>query len=217
MARRAQAARTIAKLEPRMRAILLLALSLYASGAAAAEEASADAGHQKAAVCAACHGPDGNSVNPEWPSLAGQHARYVARQIDAFKSGNRSNPLMAGIAAGLTPQDAADLGAYYSSLSITVGEADPALVHAGERLYRGGNRAKGLSACIACHGPDGRGNQPGGIPALGGQHAQYTAAQLKAYAAGERRSDPNQIMRNIAALMSPEEIAAVASYVQGLH
>jgi cytochrome c553 len=110
-----------------------------------------------------------------------------------------------------------DLGAYFSSLKITVGAADPALVHAGERIYRGGNRAKGLSACIACHGPDGRGNQPGGIPALGGQHAQYTAAQLKAYAAGERRSDPNQIMRNIAALMSPEEIAAVASYVQGLH
>jgi len=200
-----------------MRAFLLLALPLCAFGAAALADGSPEAGQQKAAVCAACHGPDGNSVNPEWPSLAGQHAHYVTRQIDAFKAGTRTNPIMAGIAAGITAEDAADLGAYFSSLKITVGAADPALVHAGERLYRGGNRTKGVSACIACHGPDGRGNQPGGIPALGGQHAQYTAAQLKAYAAGERRSDPNQIMRNIAALMSPEEMAAVASYVQGLH
>jgi cytochrome c553 len=201
-----------------MRAILLLALSLYVCvGVAVAEEGSAEAGRNKAGVCAACHGPDGNSVNPEWPSLAGQHARYVTRQIEAFKTGTRTNPLMAGIVATLTDQDAADLGAYFSSLKITTGVADPALVRAGQRLYQGGNKAKGLSACIACHGPDGRGNQPGGIPALGGQHAQYTTAQLKAYAAGERRSDPNQIMRNIAALMSADEITAVASYIQGLH
>ncbi len=201
-----------------MRAIVLLALSLYAcSAVAVAEEGSAEAGRAKAGVCAACHGADGNSVNPEWPSLAGQHARYVSRQIDAFKTGTRTNPLMAPIAATITAQDAADLGAYFSSLKITTGVADPAVARAGQRLYQGGNRAKGLSACIACHGPDGRGNQPGAIPALGGQHAQYTTAQLKAYAAGERRSDPNQIMRNIAALMSPDEITAVASYIQGLH
>jgi cytochrome c553 len=201
-----------------MRALVLLAVPLLASFAALAqEEGSIEAGKTKSAVCAACHGPDGNSINPEWPSLAGQHARYIAKQIEAFKSGTRTNPIMAGIAAGLTPQDAADLGAYYSSLPVKVGTADPALVRTGQRLYRGGNRTKSVSACIACHGPDGRGNLPGGIPSLSGQHATYTAAQLKAYAAGERRSDPNQIMRNVAALMTPDDIAAVANYVEGLH
>ena len=201
-----------------MRALLLLAVPILASfGAVAQEEGSIEAGKTKSAVCAACHGPDGNSVNPEWPSLAGQHARYIVQQIEAFKSGTRTNPLMSGIAAGITPQDAADLAAYYSSLPVKVGTADPALLRAGQRLYRGGKRAESLSACIACHGPDGRGNLPGGIPSLSGQHATYTAAQLKAYATGERRSDPNQIMRNVAALMSPDDIAAVASYVEGLH
>lgn len=201
-----------------MRALLLLAVPILASlGAVAQEEGSIEAGKTKSAVCAACHGPDGNSVNPEWPSLAGQHARYIVKQIEAFKSGTRANPLMSPIAAGLSPQDTLDLAAYYSSLPTKVGTADPALVRAGQRLYRGGDRAESLSACIACHGPDGRGNQPGGIPSLSGQHATYTAAQLKAYAAGERRSDPNQIMRNIAALMSPDDIAAVSSYVEGLH
>jgi cytochrome c553 len=201
-----------------MRALLLLAVPILASfGAVAQEEGSIEAGKTKSAVCAACHGPDGNSVNPEWPSLAGQHARYIVKQIEAFKSGTRNNPLMSGIAAGITPQDATDLAAYYSSLPVKLGTADPALLRTGQRLYRGGNRAESLSACIACHGPDGRGNLPGGIPSLSGQHATYTAAQLKAYAAGERRSDPNQIMRNVAALMSPDDIAAVASYVEGLH
>jgi cytochrome c553 len=201
-----------------MRALALLAVPILVSFAAVAqEEGSLEAGRTKSAVCAACHGPDGNSVNPEWPSLAGQHARYIVKQIEAFKSGTRTNPIMAGIAAGLTPQDAVDLGTYYSSLPVKVGTADPALVRAGQRLYRGGNRTKSVSACIACHGPDGRGNLPGGIPSLSGQHATYTAAQLKAYATGERRSDPNQIMRNVATLMTPDDIAAVASYVEGLH
>src|SRR6187551_2769587 len=131
-----------------MRALLLLAVPILASfGAVAQEEGSIEAGKTKSAVCAACHGPDGNSVNPEWPSLAGQHARYIVKQIEAFKSGTRNNPLMSGIAAGITPQDATDLAAYYSSLPVKLGTADPALLRAGQRLYRGGNRAESLSAC----------------------------------------------------------------------
>ena len=199
------------------RALLLTALLLACATATRAQDGSAEAGQAKAAVCAACHGADGNSLNPEWPSLAGQHARYLVSQIEAFKSGNRANPLMNPIAAGLSAQDAADLGAYFASLSVKGGTTDPALVRAGQRLYRGGNLAKGVSACIACHGPDGRGNPAGGIPAIAGQHAAYTAAQLKAYASGERKSDPNQIMRNIASLMSADEMNAVASFIQGLH
>lgn len=199
-----------------MRATVLLILPCLAWLAPAlAQEGSAEAGRTKAAVCAACHGPDGNSVNPEWPSLAGQHARYIVAQLQAFKEGTRTNPLMTPMAQSLSPQDMQDLAAFYSAQTPKGGTADPALVRAGERLYRGGNRAEGVSACTACHGPRGRGN-PGGIPALSGQHATYTKAQLEAYASGARRSDAQQIMRNIAAAMSREEMEAVASYVQGL-
>jgi cytochrome c553 len=201
-----------------MRAIALLTLPLLACVASAlAEEGSVEAGQAKAAVCAACHGADGNSANPEWPSLAGQHPNYLTRQLQAFKDGTRSNPLMSPMAAPLSPQDMADLSAWFAAQAAKGGTADPALVASGQRLYRGGDADRGVSACIACHGPNGRGNLPGGIPALGGQHATYTAAQLKAYAAGERRSDTNQIMRNIAAAMTPDEITAVSAYIQGLH
>lgn len=199
-----------------MRALLLATLYLACATAAFAEEGSAEAGQAKSAVCGACHGADGNSVNPDWPNLAAQNPRYIVRQIEAFKAGNRVNPLMSPIAAGLSAQDTADLAAYFSRQTLRGGTADPALVRSGQRLYRGGNLTKGVSACIACHGPNGRGNAPGGIPAIGGQHAAYVAAQLKAYAAGDRKSDPNQIMRNIASLMSADEINAVASFIQGL-
>jgi cytochrome c553 len=200
-----------------MRAILLTLAFLVSTQAIAADEGSADAGRTKAAVCAACHGAEGNSVNPEWPNLAGQHAGYIVKQIAAFKSGARSNPLMSGIAATVSEQDAADLGAYFASLKRMQGTAEPEAVHAGQRLYRGGNKDKGLSACIACHGPNGDGNAPGGIPLIGGQHATYVLAQLKAYAAGERKTDQAQIMRNIAAAMSADDMHNVAGYVQGLH
>jgi cytochrome c553 len=200
-----------------MRAFLLTLACLVCVKAMAADTGSVEAGRTKAAVCAACHGPEGISTNAEWPNLAGQHASYIARQIAAFKSGARTNPLMSGIAAGLSEQDAADLGAYFASFKRMQDAADPGAVRTGQRLYRGGNKSKGLSACIACHGPNGDGNAPGAIPAVGGQHATYTIAQLKAYAAGERKTDQAQIMRNIAALLGADEMQAIAGYLQGLH
>ena len=144
MPRHAQAARTIAKLEPQMRAFLLLALPLYAFGAAALADGSAESrDSRQAAVCAACHGPDGNSVNPEWPSLA-RPACALRRQRRSPRSRQGRAPIRSWPVsrAGITPEDAADLGAYFSSLKITVGAADPALVHAGERIYRGGKPAR---------------------------------------------------------------------------
>lgn len=175
------------------------------------------AGKAKSAVCAACHGADGNSVNPEWPVLAGQHPNYIVNQLLAYQEGQRANALMSAQAMALDDSARADLAAYYSAQALAPKTADPQLVEAGKRLYRGGNPATGVSACTACHGPDGKGYPGGtGIPRVSGQHATYLAAQLRLYASGERRSDMNQMMRNIAAAMSDEEIEAVSSYMQGL-
>jgi cytochrome c553 len=179
--------------------------------------ASAEDGQQKAAVCAACHGADGNSTNPEWPKLAGQHSSYLRAQLAAFKAGTRKNAMMSPMAANLSDEDMNVLADYFSSQSLQYGEAKGDNVDAGQRLYRGGNTSSGVPACMACHGPRGAGNPAAGYPALHGQHAAYTAIQLKAYRSGERASDNNSVMRTIAARMTDAEIDAVAGYVQGLH
>ena len=199
-----------------LRALCMLVLVLAASQSLA--QGSAAAGQTKSAVCAACHGVDGNSPNPIWPSLAGQHADYLARQIEAFQSGQREDPLMTSFAAPLSAEDIADLGAYFEAQALTPKTADPSLVDLGEQLYRGGVADRGVPACLACHGPAGKGNPLAGYPAVSGQHATYIANTLAAYAAGTRRSDAssNLMMRDIAAMLSDAEIQAVASYMQGL-
>ena len=201
-----------------MRKLLAIAATLAALGTAAPAQAEGDAaaGQTKAAVCAACHGPDGNSANPEWPSLAGQHASYLVSQLEAFKSGARQNVLMSPMAMPLSEQDMADLAAWFSSQALTPKQADPAVVDRGRRLYRGGDAERNVTACIACHGPTGQGNPLAGYPVIAGQHATYAAATLRAYRAGERKSDANQMMRNIASNLSDEDIRALASYIQGL-
>ncbi|NGP52539.1 c-type cytochrome [Thioalkalivibrio sp. XN8] len=176
-------------------------------------EGSVEAGQQKAAVCLACHGPEGNSMNPEWPSLAGQHAEFIVAQLEAFQSGERQNPLMSPMAIGLTEQDMLDLGAYYEAQQPAALEADPGLVDAGRQLYLGGDQERGITACTACHGPTGQGNPLAGYPMIAGQHAAYSALALRAYASGERA---NAMMQDIASRMSEEDIEAVTSYIQGL-
>ncbi len=194
---------------------LVASLAVLLSGTANAD-GNAEAGKAKAGTCMACHGADGNSVNPEWPKLAGQHESYTIAQLMAFKNGKRVNALMSPMAAALTDQDMADLAAWYAGQTQTLGKADPELVSTGERLYRGGNATRGFPACIACHGPSGAGNPLTEYPRLSGQHATYTYTQLKAYANLERKSDKNQMMRNIADRMTDAEMRAVASYIQGL-
>jgi cytochrome c553 len=183
--------------------------------------ATADGSPQsKAATCAACHGADGNSENPEWPSLAGQHASYTAAQLAAFQQGEkRNNALMAPMVAGLNEQDMQDLGEYFQAQTPAKRFAvdDPEMLALGERLYRGGNDESGVPACMACHGPAGKGNGLARFPALSGQHATYAAAQLHAYKRGERSTDPNSMMRTIAQRLTDEEIQAVANYMTGLH
>ena len=178
---------------------------------------SAEKGQAKAAPCVACHGVNGNSVNPEWPSLAGQHEGYIKRQLTAFKSGTRQNPLMTPMAQPLSDEDMADLGAFFSSQALTGNlEADAAKVSLGQKLYRAGDAQRGIPACAACHGARGNGNPAAGYASIRGQHSTYAAAQLKAYRSGTRQTDPNQMMRNVAANMTDEQIDAVAAYIQGL-
>ena len=178
-----------------------------------------EAGRSKAITCGACHGADGNSVNPQWPSIAGQHAPYVVASLQAFKDGSRSDPLMTSQAMLLSDQDILDLAAYFESQTPAAkAVADATTVDKGESLYRGGTKDTGAAACMSCHGPSGQGNPAAKYPRVGGQYATYTAAQLRKYASGERQSDgTTKIMRDIAARLTEDDIQAVASYVQGLH
>lgn len=195
---------------------LLFAGQAFADGMV---EGSAEAGKDKSVTCGACHGGDGNSVNPEWPSLAGQHPRYIAEQLVAFQKGTRANPLMTAQAAALSAEDIANLAVFYGEQTPAPRAiADESLLDKGEALYRGGDKERGIPACMACHGPSGSGNAAAAYPSLSGQHATYTAAQLNAYADGSRKSDGStKVMREIAELLTPEQIKAISSYVQGLH
>ncbi len=175
----------------------------------------AEAGKAKSAVCIACHGADGNSINPEWPSLAGQVPEYLVKQLQDFKSGARKNALMVGMVAPLSEQDMEDLAAYYASQTLKVSApADRKRAQEGQRLYRGGNAKTLVSACMSCHGPSGRGIPPR-FPRVSGQHAVYSESQLLAFKAGKRSND-NETMTRIAFRMSESEIKAVAHYMSGL-
>jgi len=184
----------------------------------------AASGEAKAALCMACHGPNGNSVNPEWPRLAGQSAIYIAEQLKLFRSGARDNPVMKPLAAALSDQDINDLAVYYEAQTPTGLEADPSYWKGGEAVYLSGDGARGVPACVACHGPVGRGNLAAGYPALRAQQSVYVAKQLNDYASGTRYtgSNPAQASRNgvmmltLAKRLTPEEIRDVASYVQGM-
>ena len=201
--------------------VLLTAFTLFAAQAHAGSlvDGSIDAGKAKAMTCTACHGAEGNSSIPTWPSIAGQSASYIVAQLNAFKGGLRTDPLMAPQAMMLSDEDMRNVAVYFESLpAAAMAVANPATVSKGEALYRGGNADAGIPACLACHGPTGRGNPAANYPAVQGQHATYTAKQLRDYASGGRTSDgKTRIMRDISPKLSADDIEALASYVQGLH
>ena len=198
--------------------LLTLGVTGIAQAAGTALVGDAAAGQAKTAVCGACHGPDGNSMAPNFPKLAGQGDRYLLKQLHEIKDGKRQVLEMTGLLANLNDQDLADIAAFYSSQKSSVGAADPALVAQGEALFRGGNLEKGMPACIGCHSPDGQGLAAAGFPHLGGQHASYIEKQLTDFREGDRTNDgDSMIMRGIAAKMSNKDIKALASYIQGLH
>jgi cytochrome c553 len=208
--------------------LLAGAIAFAANGVALADEPAAKPDLAKAKqtadqICAACHGADGNSPSPANPNIAGQQAAYITAQLKHFKSGVRNNAIMAGMVAALSPADMHTLGIYFSQQKPkAAGTKDRELALAGQKLYRGGNAASGLPACAACHSPDGAGI-PSRYPRLGGQHADYALAQLKAFKAGERGMDKGgkdvngRVMSQVAARLSDQEMQALVQYTSGLY
>lgn len=196
-------------------ASLLAVISLQA-----AAEGDASAGQAKSAICAACHGADGNSMVPNWPKLAGQHTAYIVRQTALIKSGARPVPEMMGIVAGMSDQDFQDLAAFFSAQTNNSGVADESVAALGQRIFKAGNADSGVPACMSCHGPAGEGNPLAGYPALAGQHSVYTSKMLSGFRAGDNWGDddePSKVMNGAAAELTDAEIEAVASYIQGLY
>ncbi|MBH80889.1 MAG: cytochrome c4 [Gammaproteobacteria bacterium] len=200
--------------------VSLLGLAMVSGAALAAGDPAA--GKMQAIVCAACHGQDGaTGIDPTYPNLAGQNEAYLYKQLQMIASNERQILLMTGQLIGKTDQNLRDLAAYYASLPGKVGEAagDDESVALAERIFRGGILEKGVAACSACHAPTGAGNAAAGFPAVNGQPAAYTVAQLTAYREGQRRSDESMggMMRGVAGGLTDTEIAALADYLQGLH
>jgi cytochrome c553 len=207
-----------------MKLVVSLVAALATTSAFAATPAAAPAskGDPKAAesivnqVCAGCHAVDGNSAIPANPKIAGLNAEYINKQLNEFKSGARANAIMAGMVAGLSPQDMLNLSAYFSAQQPKPDTSkDQELALNGQKIFRGGVQGTGVPACASCHGPQGKGI-PAQFPRLAGQYADYTYAQLNAFRLGERSNDAAKMMRSIAVKMTDADMKAVASYIQGL-
>ncbi len=201
-------------MKPSYIGIILIGLSSLVPFALFA--ADSEAGKTKSALCAGCHGVDGNSPNAIWPSLAGQHASYLVKQLQNFKSGERADPIMQGMAAMLSEADMQDVAAYFESQKLNPVSFDASLVELGEAIYRGGITETSVAACMGCHSPSGAGNEPARYPSLRGQHSDYLVAQLKKFRDGTRANDSGAIMRQIAKRMTDSEIMSVAAYITGI-
>lgn len=203
--------------------LLLLGLAAGINHMAQAE-GDPDTGKTKAVTCAACHGNDGNSAIAMNPKIAGQHESYLAKQLRDFrlasKTGGeegRNNAVMNGMAAGLADQDIEDLAAWFASNTMSKGEAPEDVIEAGSALYTGGDLERGITACIACHGPRGNGMGLANFPDISGQHAEYTKSQLEQFRSGTRINDPNEMMQDIAKKLTDADIQILSQYIAGLH
>jgi len=201
--------------------ILTLLLGLGAINTAMALEGNAEAGKTKSAMCAACHGVDGNSLVPMYPKLAGQGAAYIAKQLAEFKAGvmsggkeGRVDPVMGGMTMALTEQDMIDLGAYYQAQKATAGNGSTDAL--GKSLYFNGDAERGITACVACHSIDGHGMSSAGFPGVANQNVDYLKAQLTKFRDGSRANDRNAMMRNIAIKLEDADIAALTQYMSSL-
>jgi cytochrome c553 len=190
----------------------------------AAEQGNAENGKTKSITCSACHGVDGNSAIPMNPKLAGQHEKYLVKQLTEFKLASktggkdgRNNAIMNGMSAALSEQDIRDLAAYYSSQEAVPGESTQDAVEQGNKLYIGGDLKRGITACIACHGPKGNGTSLSGFPDISGQHSVYISSQLKSFRSGGRANSLNGMMADIAKRMTDDDIEVISNYVAGLY
>jgi cytochrome c553 len=193
---------------------MILALSGLVSFTANA--ADIEAGKTKSAVCAACHGADGNSSNAAWPSLAGQHASYIYKQLKDFKEGRRNDATMIGMVALLNDADMKNIAAYFENQQPKAVAFNADMIAAGESIYRGGITETSVAACMGCHSPSGKGNGPAGWPSLKGQHPEYLLTQLQNFKHGLRANDNGKMMRNVVIRMSDMEMKSVAAYIAGI-
>lgn len=196
--------------------LISLLLSLGVSGIANAA-GDATAGQGKTAVCAACHGADGNSAIANFPKLAGQNEKYLVKQLKEIKAGQRQVVEMTGLLDAMSDQDLEDIAAFYAGKKIAGGKVAKDQLELGQQIYRAGLASKAIPACTACHAANGQGMAAAAYPAVGGQHAAYSEKQLKDFRVGNRNNDPQSMMRDIAAKLSDVEIKAVSSYLQGLY
>jgi len=199
---------------------LVATFAILAPAMGMAQTGDPDAGRDKAGVCAACHGMDGNSQVAIWPKIAGQHEDYLARQTRMVRDRQRDVQQMYPIVMDLSDEDIADISAWYASQTIAPGVADEDLVEVGRQLYHGGNPETEVPACMACHGPAGNGIPGTGFPMVRAQHADHTADRLRRYRNGEANAegDPySRIMVAVSAALTDAEIEAVSSYIEGLH
>lgn len=203
------------------KALLTILATGLLSTSALALEGDATAGQTKSAMCAACHGPDGNAMIPMYPKLAGQHGKYIEKQLADFKKGamsggseGRNDPVMAGMVMALSEQDMADLGAYYASQQISAGNGSADAT--GKKLYLGGDANRGITACIACHGNNGKGVSTAGFPSVNAQNADYLKLQLEKFRDGSRANDNASMMRNIATKLTDEDIKALSQFMASM-
>lgn len=187
-------------------------------------QGDAEAGKAKSATCAACHGADGNSAIPINPKIAGQHQAYIAKQLRDFQTASRTggaegrnDPVMNGMAAALSEQDILDLSAYFADQTMKEGATPEDVIEQGAALYQGGDVDRGVTACIACHGPRGNGMELAGFPDISGQHVDYVKSSLEKFRSGARANDLNGMMRDIAKKLTDEEIDVLSKYLAGLH
>jgi len=208
------ATKAVSTLVPLFASLVVLAATATLSHA----QGNASAGEGKVAMCAACHGPAGDSAIATNPKLGGQGARYLNKQLQDIKSGARVVPEMMGLLDGLSDQDLLDISAYYAEQEATFEAADAELVELGESIYRSGIAELNVAACAACHAPSGKGIPQAGFPALAGQHSAYTAKQLRDFRAAARTNDgTGSPMQIVSERLTDREIEAIASYISGLN
>lgn len=195
--------------------VLTALIFMFAACTTAQAAGNASVGEEKSMSCQGCHGADGNSPVGMWPSLAGQSAKYLTKQIQDFQSGARKNETMEPMVSDLSKEDVADIAAYFSSQKTASSgiDEDEGLITLGKKIYKGGNNDSRLMACAGCHGANAEGNSPANFPRLGGQQAEYVLAQLEAFSNGSRANDMNSMMKDIATRMSQKEMEAVAAYL----
>ncbi|SDB24040.1 Cytochrome c553 [Pseudidiomarina indica] len=203
---------------------MFVGLYLGLTGIAMAATGNAEAGQQKSAVCAACHGPDGNSPLDMYPKIAGQHESYLFKQLKDYKLAaetggeqGRADPIMQGQVMMLSEQDMADLAAFFAAQEMSPGSAPEDVIAEGQKLFIGGDEARGIAACAACHGPRGDGMALANFPDISGQSAAYTKQQLERFRSGERQNDLNGMMRDVAAKLTDKDIEILSQYIQGLY